>query len=327
MRSPNRRGFTLIELLVVIAIIAILIALLLPAVQQAREAARRSSCKNNLKQIGLALHNYHEVYGTFPLGSYRSQVGGWGPSWYVGLLPYIDQQNIFTRFDFHGASPGWTHQNVNNRNLVNGIVIPVMLCPSSPLPALHDAGASMVTMAHYVGITGAMDGPRPDFVETRQRNCCSCCDNAWSGVISFGGMLLPNETKGLKDATDGPSNVMMVAEGSNWGIDNSGAKRRMDHSYPHGWLMGTSSAGTGTGYWGERPFNLMTVRYAPGDNRWNLPGVAQNKGSNNHLISAHVGGIHALMGDGRVLFLSNNIHMVTLKRLATRDDGGVVGEY
>ena len=86
------RGFTLIELLVVIAIIAILIALLLPAVQQAREAARRTQCKNNLKQIGLAFHNYHDVYNTFPVGS-REWVGtggtSWGQSWWLSMLPYM----------------------------------------------------------------------------------------------------------------------------------------------------------------------------------------------------------------------------------------------
>ena len=87
----RQRGFTLIELLVVIAIIAVLVALLLPAVQQAREAARRSACKNNLKQIGLALHNYHDTYNSLPLGVRNDQGNRWGMSWFVGILPYVDQ--------------------------------------------------------------------------------------------------------------------------------------------------------------------------------------------------------------------------------------------
>ena len=89
-----RRGFTLIELLVVIAIIAILVALLLPAVQQAREAARRASCKNNLKQIGIALHNYHDVHRSFPFGG-RSPTRNAGTSWRFGLLPFLEQNAIF----------------------------------------------------------------------------------------------------------------------------------------------------------------------------------------------------------------------------------------
>lgn len=108
MRSVVRksRGFTLIELLVVIAIIAILIALLLPAVQQAREAARRTQCKNNLKQIGLALHNYSDVFGSFPIGVNSSFPGGWGVSFWVGLLPYVEQGNVYSQMSFDGPSPG-----------------------------------------------------------------------------------------------------------------------------------------------------------------------------------------------------------------------------
>ena len=100
---PHRRGLTLIELLVVIAIIAILIVLLLPAVQQAREAARRTSCRNNLKQIGLAIHNYHDAHRTFPPGGIT--IGGWqdslnGSTWSVAILPYLDQATLYRRYSF-----------------------------------------------------------------------------------------------------------------------------------------------------------------------------------------------------------------------------------
>ena len=106
----RRRGFTLIELLVVIAIIAILIALLLPAVQQAREAARRASCSNNLKQIGLALHNYYDVFGMFPLGTRHSQPNSsWGISWWVGVLPYFDQAGMYNKLTMDGNHVGWTY--------------------------------------------------------------------------------------------------------------------------------------------------------------------------------------------------------------------------
>src|ERR1041384_123408 len=130
--SRARRGFTLIELLVVIAIIAILIALLLPAVQQAREAARRTQCKNNLKQIGLAMHNYHDAYATFPLSS------SWelGPGdcfalrrWSVRILPYFEQSNLYSRWDINKGP----FQSPNRQLLTNPV--PLYLCPTTPGPS------------------------------------------------------------------------------------------------------------------------------------------------------------------------------------------------
>src|SRR5947207_281778 len=132
-RSLRRLGFTLIELLVVIAIIAVLVALLLPAVQQAREAARRSQCKNNLKQIGLALHNYLDAYTKFPIGSANTQPGGWGSPLWVAILPYIDEAPRYNKWDFNTAQTGWIDGNANNGALVNGKKMGKWFCPSSPL--------------------------------------------------------------------------------------------------------------------------------------------------------------------------------------------------
>ena len=168
--SEIRKGFTLIELLVVIAIIAILVALLLPAVQQAREAARRSQCKNNLKQIGIALHNYHDVFSTLPNGTVASAVGGWGTSWWPRILPYTDQAGLFEALTFDGAHPGWTHNTgaeggfptsagFRNGRAATGNPISLMLCPSSSLAKLRDAGGgNRINTPHYIGIGGAANG-------------------------------------------------------------------------------------------------------------------------------------------------------------------------
>jgi prepilin-type N-terminal cleavage/methylation domain-containing protein len=127
-------AFTLVELLVVIAIIGILIALLLPAVQAAREAARRSQCTNNLKQIGLALQNYHDQNQTFPFGV-RAQ--GWGPSFYVGLLPYMEQTALYQKYDMIGSNNGYLAGNSYLNSVVANVRLPALKCPSSPLPLLN----------------------------------------------------------------------------------------------------------------------------------------------------------------------------------------------
>src|SRR5262245_3885112 len=175
-RPPmQRRGFTLVELLVVIAIIGVLVALLLPAVQAAREAARRMQCSNNLKQVGLALQNYHDVYNSLPFGARARFVNTsnknptpqfYGPSWYVGILPFCEQKPLSDLIEAAALrTPDLTDLtrattrvafNVNNQK------IPWMLCPSSPLPQteiLRPAGknSSNITsvVSSYVGISGA----------------------------------------------------------------------------------------------------------------------------------------------------------------------------
>ena len=158
----RRRGFTLIELLVSIAIIAVLIALLLPAVQQAREAARRTQCKNNLKQIGLAMHNYHDTHNGFPNGNIASSARGWGMSWYMRILPYVDQAPVYNKLNFSGTQPGWSccgdTVGQANGDVIRGIRFAFTVCPSSSLQDMGDSGGGPTEHPQYYGIMGAVDG-------------------------------------------------------------------------------------------------------------------------------------------------------------------------
>jgi prepilin-type N-terminal cleavage/methylation domain-containing protein len=336
MVTRRRFGFTLVELLVVIAIIGILVALLLPAIQAAREAARRAQCGNNLKQLGISLQNYHDTYKRFPIGA-RNGIGNqWGASFYVGLLPFMEQQAIFDRWpwatttypaDGYPAGNAALRDDTLGVNLLN-LAIPTIRCPSSPLPEFH-TGNNAVYMASYAGIMGAVVN-QGTFVESRVRNCCSCCGGqSANAILSDGGMLLLNTSIGMNSATDGTSNVMILGESSTWVYEGT-APRNISPSWQHGWAMGTGRPGRVTGGGASddmRPFNLTSVRYAVGTREYLLPGVHENKGANNPLISAHPGGTMMVLVDGATRFLSNDTDLVLLKFLATRDDGNPLSEF
>ncbi len=335
-------GFTLVELLVVIAIIGVLIALLLPAVQAAREAARRMSCSNNLKQIGLALHNYHDTYVCFPLGvrhAQRNAVGTTtGLSWWVGVLPYLEQSSLYDKLDQVSPNCGLVLSNATNGNAASGIAIDAMLCPSSPLDETIMVGQFELTRPSYVGIAGATDGAGDPmsgaaFPENRVSPCC-LGGPMLTGQISAGGLLIPNRNVRMRDVTDGTSNVMIVSEISDYAEDSNGSRVEIDKGRPNGWLAGTAAGGTPSSYHSTPvpppSWNITTIRYPvgtrtvrQGTTTW-LAGVYVNNGANHPLISAHPGGVLSLYVDGSVSFFSETMELATLKRLATRDDRQVV---
>lgn len=356
-RKLSKQGFTLIELLVVIAIIAVLIALLLPAVQQAREAARRSQCKNNLKQFGLALANYHDSNKRFPIGS-RWQ-NGWGTSWLVGLMPYMDQAQLYRQFTWasgvpytvggtsyttNGQSPGYSGAGANTNghyhgSLVEGKVFPHLICPSSPLRPVENTGGFNTCVSQYVGCAGAANGN--GLTGVNQRACCGCCNNVTSqnthtaGVSSFDGMLVLFESLATQDCRDGLSNTIMVGEQSNLVKDTSGALVRIHNN--HGWMMGANNNNPGSAFAAtavaERQFNITTINYPPNAVLVGsaagpgFPGQYLNDGPNNGFFSAHAGGVQVLMGDGTTRFINNNIDMYTFRVICNRKDGKTASEF
>lgn len=343
----RRRGFTLIELLVVVAIIAILMALLLPAVQQSREAARRTQCRSNLKQIGLAVHNYHDAFDRLPLGSVHSKgpqtpTGGWGVSWYIRTLPYLDQGALYNRLNFSGSNPGYAGslgsglgmEGTLNGVTLNGVVIKSVVCPSSPINALTAAGdGNNITGPQYLGIMGATNGDGLVNPTARIANCCSCCGGQTAtGIITAGGVFGPIQGYHFKDVADGTTNVLMIGEQSNYIRTSTG--QPLPPTGVHGILMGGTNnkrIEACPGCLFERQFNLTTVRYPPNapavDNNLAWPGVGGNLGPNNPLNSPHTGGIHGLLCDGSVRFLSNHLDMGTFRGLCTRDDATPLGEF
>jgi prepilin-type N-terminal cleavage/methylation domain-containing protein len=317
MRSPRRRGFTLIELLVVIAIIAILIALLLPAVQQAREAARRTQCRNNLKQMGLAMHNYHDTNLMFPPGGLRA--GSYGTTWAVRMLPFIDQAPLYNKLDLVGTpgAIGWVGQNAQNGIACNGLTLPVYFCPSSTLPERVLAGFSAQI---DTGI------PTPTYTAMAGSTIHSSARNASIGGVtggrhSFGGVMPGDRGKRIRDVTDGTTNVMCIVEQSAFCVDSAGAKVDCRADCGHSFLMGTSNDGS------DRMFNVTTLIHKVGERSIDAAGVNGNCGPNRPILSQHEGGAHVLLADGAVKFLSSSMNLTTLYYLADTDDGNPVGEF
>ena len=315
------RGFTLIELLVVIAIIAVLIALLLPAVQQAREAARRSQCKNNLKQLGLALHNYHDTHRVFPPGMLgRCTTPDLNANGLVMLLPYIDQSPLYNLCKFNGS-----FSNVEGSGYESGLVgtpagdpatngnlavvttkLAVFTCPT-------DSGKLEITSSAYrpsssVGTGGAMTNY--DFVTTSSAGNYNSCSN-WSGAASASRAAFgDNSNCSLRDITDGSSNSALMCEMTrNVYNGNGNAWGYRGHVMVGVWLA-SNPINTWLVSWTTPPINVYGQSTS-----WAYGG------------SLHTGGLHIVMGDGAVRFISENISSTTRANLTYIADGQVIGEF
>lgn len=322
----RRRGFTLVELLVVIAIIGVLVALLLPAVQAAREASRRSSCLNNLKNMSLAMHNHHDVMNRFPPGCANDRTpfgthptgNGWGSSWKVYLLPYIEQNTIFEKWVFDGSSSGYTH--ANNMALTNNLFLSVYRCPSSPVPRFYTASGNNGAIQMFTSYTGIAGSNLPGTTFGSSSN----------GFTSGDGPLYANSQASFASLIDGSSNTLLIGEQSDHmrtvaGQPVLGANSRPISSQgPHGWTMGaggTNVAPVGAAYT-DRHFNCTTIAYTVNQRGLtNTGGTGENMGNNIPLTAAHPSGCCVAIADGSSRFISNTVPLLVLQRLACGNDG------
>ena len=342
MNRPRFRGFTLIELLVVIAIIAVLIALLLPAVQQAREAARRTQCKSNLKQMGLALHNYHESFSVFPFGKGASYPGAaayarW--SQHAMILPYIDQAPLYNSINFSAPpeTPGMggvinfmpayvSPTGINSAACRT--VIPVFFCPS-------DSGATgdWAGQNNYAANQGGWLCDRGD-------SPGASTDNSPSEVQT--GVFYYLSQCRMRDVTDGSSATCFFSEKvRGHGTPDPKAdlfviphQTSRDATYQTCQSINPNTATPLTSKWGYSwvmgenccsLYNHVAVPNSKSCAGTGFPGSMTNMAMQVSASSKHTGGVHTLMGDGAVQFVSENIDLNLWRGLGTRAGGETLG--
>lgn len=309
MLPHKSRGFTLVELLVVIAIIGVLVALLLPAVQSAREASRRTACKNKMRQIGLALHNYHDSYRTFPPGVVLSEAasatcppeGGTDDvfsTWTVSLLPYLEEESLYQQFDF--SLPIASRFNrITGRAQHNGMIAfsgtpAIYLCPSDPRLAPG------VVHIDYAGVMGGGESGAPPAV----------CEGGAGRLYFDNGFFFMNSAIRMGRVTDGTSNTYLVGETRFMRTD---ADEGVGANYPS-WASGADMRGNGN----DSSYQTMAAAVLP----INDPAIPTNSGDFMRLFgSFHTGGCHMIFGDVSVHYIDENIDLFVHRSMGARNDG------
>jgi prepilin-type N-terminal cleavage/methylation domain-containing protein/prepilin-type processing-associated H-X9-DG protein len=334
----SRRGFTLIELLVVIAIIAILIGLLLPAVQKVREAAARISCSNNMKQMGLALHNYHDANGTLPPGGTYFGVCCAPPTytnWAIEILPFIEQDNLFRQYRQNEV-------NVSANNVLVGQKrVKGYECPSDTLvgtmevPASGPIGSNQLMHGSYKAISGRMnlasghgnwDGFEPQ-LWPGNRNDPAFRSLLHAIGVGYNGIASPNVTHAVgthistmggperfAGATDGLSNTLMLGEYTT----RSTTRRGTFWAYTYA-SFNQSSIGPESRLFGK-PYGVSATDTT---GCWGSTGLYADQPCKRAINSGHTGGANFCMGDGSVRFISYNVDMTLLMNNATMAGGEV----
>ncbi len=340
--SRRARGFTLIELLVVIAIIAILIALLLPAVQQAREAARRTQCKNNLKQIGLAMHNYHDIFNTLPPG-YITRFGNVIVSgemglysWGASILPQVEQANLYATLSV-GNIPMQTMLSTPVGLAALQTPQPNFRCPSDVGPSLNNFRSTLAGAANWYNRNATTTGTNEIPIATSNYVMVAGTGSSTTPPATPGTTATPplgvgfsNSKINFRDITDGTSNTLMVGERAwKYGQITAGAATAIGFSASVN-LQDTNN--------GVKTAGLAAIGIGYDGINWSATNADhQPRG----FSSVHVGGAQFVLCDGSVRFISENIDYrstspntnlslwvtTTFARLLARNDGQVLGEF
>jgi prepilin-type N-terminal cleavage/methylation domain-containing protein len=306
----SRRGFTLIELLVVIAIIAVLIGLLLPAVQKVREAAARSKCQNNMKQLGIAMNNFHSTHGVFPPGavasttsvtsqSFLSKAGvtvfNVNHSWAPFVLPYIEQDNVGK---LYSMAVSWDH--ANNRTAI-ATPVKVFICPTVP-------GGDTRVCERIAGARNPPSDYAPNNAYSDTLATAGYCDV----VPDYGGILVVNRTFSVSEIGDGASNTFLLSE----------VAGRPDR-YQAGRLVSTNTQTDGG--WADRSNEYITHGFTADGNT--TPGTCHtNCTNNNEVYSFHLGGAHHVFADGSVRFVKASMDIRQFVKFITRSGGDIAPE-